>query len=60
MKNIIAFAIALVVATSSVAGIANHQMMRADKSFVERGGKLKGCDSLRYEDGIVCIKAVTI
>lgn len=59
MKKIIAFAITLMVATSAVAGIANHQMVKADKSFVERGGKLKGCDSLRYEDGIVCIKAVT-
>lgn len=59
MKKIIAFAITLLVATSAVAGIANHQMTKADKSFVESGGKIKGCESLRYEDGIVCIKPET-
>ena len=56
MKKVLSFAIVLMVATSAVAGIANHQMAKDDKSFVERGGKIKGCESLRYEDGIVCIK----
>lgn len=56
MKKLIIATIALLAATAGVVAIANHQMAKEDKAFVASGGKLKGCDSLRYEGGIICIK----
>jgi len=60
MKKIIIAIIALLSATTTVVAIANHQLVKEDKAFVASGGKIKGCDSLQYKDGIVCIKAVTL
>lgn len=56
MKKLIIATIALLAATGTVVAIANHQMVKEDKAFVASGGKIKGCDSLRYEDGIICVK----
>lgn len=56
MKTLIIVTIALLAAVTGVVAIADHQMKKEDKSFVASGGKIKGCDSLRYEDGIICVK----
>lgn len=56
MKKLIIATIALLAATGTVVAIANHQMVKEDKAFVASGGKIKGCDSLQYENGIICVK----
>lgn len=57
MKKLIIATIALLAATSAVVAIADYHMSVEDKAFVERGGKVKGCDSLRYEGKIICVKS---
>lgn len=57
MKQILIAALALLVTGGAVAHVANKQLAKDDRAFVERGGKIKGCDSLEYNNGIVCIKS---
>jgi len=57
MKQILIAACFLLVTGGAVAHVANKQLAKDDQAFVERGGKIKGCDSLRYENGIVCVKS---
>lgn len=57
MKKLIIAAIALLGLTTGVAAIADYHMSVEDKAFVERGGKIKGCDSLRYEGKIICVNS---
>lgn len=49
--------IALLVSAGAVANVANNQMAAQDRAFVASGGKIPGCDSLRYDGGIVCVKS---
>lgn len=49
--------IALLVSAGAVANVANTQLATQDRAFVASGGKIKGCDSLRYDNGIVCVKS---
>lgn len=60
MKKIILATAALLIGVFAVTAIAHNQMVKADKAFVASGGKIKGCASLEYNDGIVCIKPITI
>lgn len=49
--------IALIISAGTVTHIAAKQMAKDDLAFVNSGGKIKGCDSLRYDGGIVCVKS---
>jgi hypothetical protein len=56
MKKLIIATLALITAVVGVVAIADYQMKKEDQAFVASGGKIKGCDSLKYENGIICIK----
>lgn len=56
MKQTLITLMALLFMGSAIAGVADYHLSKVDKAFVERGGKLKGCDALVYDGGIVCVK----
>lgn len=57
MKQILIAVSFLLAAGGAVAHVANKQLEKDDRAFVERGGKIVGCESLRYDGGIVCVKS---